>query len=221
MTALHAVTTSQGTSGPGPLPAIIGLAVIVLLVATRTRGTPLRAAKLIILPAVVLVIGALAAAATAASTKPHLHPLDAVIIVVDVALSLTLGIARGVSVRIYRQDGSVWYRYGGATVALWALSIGLRFALGAFGAHHGASPLTTSASVLFMLGLSLLAQNTVMLRRSARQPVPRPGRQASTTQSGETARLRWVAGPVSAESRGGRTQHSARISSAGSAAASP
>jgi hypothetical protein len=45
------------------LPVIIGLAVIVLVVASRTRGTPLRAPKLIIMPTVVLVAGALAAAA--------------------------------------------------------------------------------------------------------------------------------------------------------------
>ncbi|HEX4064291.1 MAG TPA: hypothetical protein VHY58_25045 [Streptosporangiaceae bacterium] len=51
------------------LPVIIGLAVIVLVVASRTRGTPLRAPKLIIMPTVVLVAGALAAAAAALLTQ--------------------------------------------------------------------------------------------------------------------------------------------------------
>jgi hypothetical protein len=170
MLAVHGLAaTGTSSAGPGALPGIIGLVVIVLLVVSRTRGTPLRAAKLLILPVAVMAAGGLAAVATAASIKPHLHAIDFVIIALDLVLSLGLGVARGVSVQLYRRDGAPWYRYGGVTVALWALSILLRLALAVFGAHHGASPLTASSLILFWLGVSLLTQNAVLLARAARQ----------------------------------------------------
>jgi hypothetical protein len=134
----------------------------------------LRAAKLLILPVIVLVAGA----ASALPTLSGLRPVDIMIIVVEVALSLGLGVARGVSVLVYPVDGVVWYRYGTVTVVLWAVSIALRFALGAIGVHLGGSELVTSASVLFMLGISLATQNIVVLSR-ARSTVGRAVRRAS------------------------------------------
>ena len=152
--------------GPGQLPAIIGLVVIVALVITRTHGQPVRAAKLLILPAIVLVAGVASAIPAIAATGSGLRPVDVVIIVADLALSLGLGAARGASIRVYPQDGALWYRYGAVTVVLWAVSIGLRFALGALGTHVGGNALVTSASVLSMLGLSLMAQNILLLHRA-------------------------------------------------------
>ncbi|HEX4225373.1 MAG TPA: hypothetical protein VHZ97_23620 [Pseudonocardiaceae bacterium] len=158
-------------SGPGALPVVVGLAVIVLLVITRTRGQQVRAARLLILPVIVLVAGG----AAMLPSLSHLRPVDVVIIVIDVLLSLGLGFARGVSVLIYPQDGATWYRYGTVTVVLWAVSIALRFVLGFVGVHVGGSQLVTSSSVLFMLGLSLITQNIVALVRS-RQVSGQPAR---------------------------------------------
>lgn len=150
--------------GPTVLPTIIGLAVIVLLVITRTRGQRVSPPRLLILPVVVLVIGV--AAALPAVSGSALRPVDVVIIVVDVALSLVLGFARGRSVLVYSNETAVWYRYGAVTVVLWAVSIALRFTLGDVGAHVGGNPLVTSASVLFMLGVSLITQNVLVLLRA-------------------------------------------------------
>ena len=150
--------------GPNALPTVIGLVVIVLLVITRTRhDRQASVARLLILPVVVLVFGA-ATALPAVAAK--LHPVDVVIIVLDVALSLGLGFARGWSVLVTARDGAVWYRYGTTTVVLWAASIVLRFALSAVGAHVGGNALVTSASVLFMLGISLITQNVLVLTRA-------------------------------------------------------
>ena len=150
--------------GPTVFPTIIGLAVIVLLVITRTRGQRVSPPRLVILPVVVLVIGV--AAALPSVSGSALRPVDVVIIVVDVALSLVLGFARGRSVLVYPNEGAAWYRYGTVTVVLWAVSIALRFTLGDVGAHFGGNRLVTSASVLFMLGVSLITQNVLVLLRA-------------------------------------------------------
>ena len=150
--------------GPNTLPTVIGLIVIVLLVITRTRDRRASLARLLILPVIVLVLGAATALPAVAGAKPH--PVDVVIIVVDVALSLGLGFARGRSVLVTARDGAVWYRYGTTTVVLWAVSIILRFVLAVVGAHIGGNELVTSAIVLFMLGISLITQNVLVLTRA-------------------------------------------------------
>jgi hypothetical protein len=69
-------------------------------------------------------------------------------------------------VLVSARDGAVRYRYGTTTVVLWAVSILLRFALGAVGARFGGNELVTSAGVLFMLGISLITQNVLVLSRA-------------------------------------------------------
>lgn len=151
--------------GPSALPTAIGLAVIVLLVITRTRAQRVSAARLLILPTIVLVVGVATALPSIAGAMPR--PVDMVIIAVDAVLSLGLGFARGRSVLVDARDGAIWYRYGTTTVVLWAVSIVARFALGAVGAHVGGNELVTSASVLFMLGISLITQNVLVLGRAS------------------------------------------------------
>jgi hypothetical protein len=166
--------TAHHAAGAGPAPAIVGLLVIVILVLRRTRGQPLQPARLFLLPAILLGIGVLAA--LPAAGEAHLHAIDGAVIALDLLLSIGLGAVRGTSVLLYDQDGAPWYRYGTATVALWGVSIALRLLIGVLGAHQGASELATSAGVLFMLGLSLMTQNLVIVRRSANRPEHSPGR---------------------------------------------
>jgi hypothetical protein len=172
---VHQYAEATRDDGAGPLPMVIGTAVVVLLVLTGIRGRELRPRKLFLLPGIVVLIGLAAVLPPLAGGRP-LHRIDALLAVADLALSIGLGAVRGRTVRIDLEAGASRYRYGPATVLLWGLSIALRFALGAYGARHGASPLVTDAGVLLMLGLSLLTQNTIVFARAAsRARRGRPG----------------------------------------------
>lgn len=175
MLLVHQFAEATGDDGAGSVPMLIGTAVVVLLVLAGIRGRDLRPRKLFVLPGIVVLIG-LAAVLPPLAGGRTLHPIDAVLALADLALSIGLGAIRGRTVRIHVEDGASRYRYGPATVLLWGLSIALRFALGAYGARHGASPLVTEAAVLLMLGLTLLTQNTVVFARAAaRARRDRPG----------------------------------------------
>jgi hypothetical protein len=174
MRLVHPYLAAAGDDGAGRLPVLMGTAVVVLLVLAGIRGRELRPRKLFIVPGVVVLLG-IAALLPQLSGRITPHGIDAVLAVVDLALSVGLGAVRGRTVRIYLAAGTPWYRYGPVTVLLWGLSISLRFGLGVYGAHHGASPLVTSAGILLMLGLTLLAQNAIVFARAAsRTAHPRP-----------------------------------------------
>lgn len=170
---LAAAAVNNNKTGAGALPVVIGLVVIVVSVLRKTRGRLLQPRRLLMLPLIVLVVGVLAALPAAHDVR--LHDVDDLVVGLDLLLSIGLGIVRGLSVPLYQQDGAIWYRYGTATVLLWGVSIVLRFLVSISGAQHGATELTTSSSLLFMLGLSLLTQNLVISVRTCRPANPSDG----------------------------------------------
>jgi len=160
---LATVTTSQSHTLNGVISAAVDLAIILLLVITRIHGKRLQPAQLLVFPLVIVVIGIGSSAAGLHNST--LHGIDYLIGGIDLADSLLLGTIRGFTVRLYQRDGDPWYRYGPATVALWLLSILIRVGLAILGTAHHASPLTEGNDLLFMLGLTLLCQNVVVIWR--------------------------------------------------------
>ncbi|NUW33931.1 hypothetical protein HTZ77_21205 [Nonomuraea sp. SMC257] len=161
--AAVAGSVAEDADGAGRLPMFVGLFVVVVIVVTRMGGRELRPVKLLVLPVVLLAAGL--APVLPLLPEVELHGIDYQLIAADLVVSVGLGVVRGFTVRIYPKLAATWYRYGPATVALWGLSIGLRFLLGGYGADHAATALSTSASVIFMLGLTLLTQNVVVIAR--------------------------------------------------------
>ncbi|MFI6600172.1 hypothetical protein ACIBHX_28345 [Nonomuraea sp. NPDC050536] len=157
---------ARDDAGAGQLPVIIGVVAVLVLVVTRMSGKQLRPGRLLILPIVLAVVG-LAPVVPQLLAGVELHGIDYQVIAVDLTLSIGLGGVRGFTVQIYAKDATNWYRYGPVTVALWCLSIALRFAVGRYGAGHAATTLATSAGVIFMLGLTLLIQNVIVIARNS------------------------------------------------------
>lgn len=175
---LHLVTatatTSRANTLGGVISAAVTLAIIGLLIATRVRGRRLEPARLLVGPLVLIAVGVGSVIGSVSGAHATtLHGIDYVIGSIDLLDSLIVGTVRGFTVRLYERDGDPCYRYGRATVALWLLSILIRVAVAIVGSAHHASSLTGS-DLLFMLGLALLCQNLVVVRRHA--PSPRPSR---------------------------------------------
>jgi hypothetical protein len=144
-------------------PAIT-LAIVLLLVVSRVRGRPLQPARLLTGDLILLAIGL---GALIPESHTIVHGIDYLIVGADLLDSLVLGTIRGFTVRLYERDGVPWYRYGLPTVVWWVVSILIRVALAVLGSAHHASPLSTGGDLLFMLGLALLCQNLVVIRRQA------------------------------------------------------
>jgi hypothetical protein len=173
---LAIAAASHGGTLNSVIPAAVDLGIILVLLVTRVHGRPLRPARLLAGPLVLMAAGIGACAAELHATT--LHGIDYLIGSIDLLDSLIVGTIRGFTVRIYRRDGAPWYRYGLATVALWLVSILIRIGLAVVGSARHASPLTLGSDLLFMLGLALLLQNAVVAVRHAR-PRAQPGRAAA------------------------------------------
>jgi hypothetical protein len=162
---------SAGTSGAESLASVgFTLVILLLIVARRARGQELLPRKLIFFPFLPLLLGAAAVVpqlASPGSAPVHFREIDYLVLFTDLGLSAGIGSIRGFTVLIYPRNGTTWYRYGPLTALLWFLSFALRVLLGIIGAHYGALPLVTSNIVLFMLGLTLLVQNIIVIARRA------------------------------------------------------
>src|SRR5438034_442864 len=98
------------------LQILIGVAVVVYLFGRRLAGEPLKARRLLILPAVVTIWGA-------SQLTGGLHAADVATIAVAVVVSLVLGAVRGATIRVFVRDGHLWQRYTFVTIGVWLLSI--------------------------------------------------------------------------------------------------
>jgi hypothetical protein len=171
MTTHLATAASQGDTLGSIISPAVTLAIILLLIVTRVRGRRLEPARLLTADLILIAVGIGGAVPVLHSTT--LHGIDWLIGSADLLDSLIIGTIRGFTVRLYQRDGAPWYRYGPATVALWLLSILIRIALAAIASARHASPLIAGGDLLFMLGLALLCQNLMVIRRH-RHPQARP-----------------------------------------------
>jgi len=152
-----------------PPQVLVGLMTLAVVVLVRLRPRPARTRRLLTGPVVVMLVGAFLLVPWLALPAPGGAVATIGVAVVDLALTVGLGVARAATVQISPgPEGVVRYRYTGATVALWAVSVALRFGLADAGARLGASPAVTEGGVLLTLGLALLTQNLVVARNADR-----------------------------------------------------
>ena len=81
-------------------------------------------------------------------------------------ISGALGAMRGFTVRIYSRGGELMQRYSVATAALWIATIGVRAGRDLAAPSLGVAKAVASASLLMMLGISLLGELLAVTART-------------------------------------------------------
>ncbi len=160
---------------------LIIAAVVVFVVVRRFIGQPLKPAALI-LPVLVTVDGVVQL------RGHHLSGVDVALIGIELVVALAVGVVRGTTVQLFTRDGHLWWRYRLMTLVVWIAGALLRFGLAAGGQLAGAD-VGSGATLMLMLGVSLVAETAVVGARAARTGVPRVpgGRDAATgARSGGT-----------------------------------
>ncbi|GAB3463390.1 hypothetical protein AB1207_11225 [Kineococcus endophyticus] len=140
---------------------LAALVVVALLVVRRARPRPV-AEESFRTPLVLTVVGVFLL---------HDVVLDApaaAFLVLTGCLALGLGAARGALVRVGRAGGQLVTSWGPACFGLMALLVVLRLGLDAGAVSLGVASHTVGQSVLFVLGLSLLAESAVVAARTGR-----------------------------------------------------
>jgi hypothetical protein len=151
---------------------LIALVVIVLLMVRRFMGEPLEARRLIAPPLILVVLGGFTLSKIDFAGTVH-HPfLDGAVLGAGALVAVLGGILRGLTVRVFVQNGHVWYRYTLATVAVWIGLIVLRLGQSFAGHALGADTSILSAGLLLVLGLSFLGEAGIVARRAIATGAP-------------------------------------------------
>jgi hypothetical protein len=106
------------------------------------------------------------------SGAPHLTPNHVAFLVASAVISVVLGAARGATIELYPQQGELWQRYRGNTVALWIGLIASKLVLALIASAAGASAGGGTDSLLLSLGVSLLAEAAIVAPRALSTGLP-------------------------------------------------
>lgn len=166
-----AATAAPTHSGdvPSPVTILLVVAAIAYVLWSRMQGRPLKARRLLVLPAVLTVLGIFALTGSSAS---HLSSKDIAFLAASITLSVVLGAARGATIELYPQQGALWQRYRPGTVALWITLITVKLILAAVASSAHAQAGGGTNSLLLSLGLSLFAEAAVVGPRALSTGVP-------------------------------------------------
>jgi hypothetical protein len=104
---------------------------------------------------------------------PGVTPWGLALAVVDLVLTIGLGVAGNGAVMSTERDDHRYQRVG-LTLGLWILTTGVRIGVALLAARTGAGPLVES-TLLLSFGIGLFAQSVVLRRRARRRP-PAPAR---------------------------------------------
>jgi len=159
MTHTLVLAATHGSSIPSPVTIVLAIAAVVWVLWSRTKGQPLKAKRLLVLPVVLTVIGV---TDLSGSSAPHLTPTDIAFLAASVVVSAVLGAARGATIELYPNQGELWQRYCRSTVGLWVALIVTKVFLLAAASAAGASAGGGTNSLLVSLGASLLAEAAVV-----------------------------------------------------------
>jgi membrane protein CcdC involved in cytochrome C biogenesis len=139
-----------------PIEIVLIIAVIGYVLLRRMAGQPAQGKKLLILPAVIMVIGI-------TSLGHTWSPLSVGFLVATTAMSFVLGIFRGVSIKLFEKDGIVWMKYTKTTVALWIGNIAIKVvAAVALAAIDPTAAHQESTGLLISLGMGILMEGIVV-----------------------------------------------------------
>jgi len=147
----------------GPIEIVLILAAVCYVMVRRMIGEPAQGKRMLILPAVLVVIGL-------SDVSGQLKtPLAILFLLATAAISVVIGALRGASVRISQRDGLAFIQYTWVTVALWAANLvikfGANFVLGAVDPKDAAA---VSNSLFLTLGAGMLVEGLVVLSRALR-----------------------------------------------------
>jgi hypothetical protein len=147
----------------GPIEIILILAAVCYVMVRRMIGEPAEAKRMLILPAVLLVIGLTNVSHDATSVVPILF------LVGSGAISVVIGALRGLSVRLSDRGGLAFVQYTWVTVTLWVANLVIKFGgnilLRVVDPHAAAA---VGNSLLLTLGAGLLVEGLVVLVRVLR-----------------------------------------------------
>jgi hypothetical protein len=144
-------------------------AAVVWILARQVRLAPVKPRLLVLAP---LVLGYAGLESLPASTWRD--ATDPALLALGVAVSVGLGVWRGRTIAVWRDEAGVWWRRGSTlTLALWGALFAARGALYVLAVATGHPEASGAGALLLGLAISFAAQNAVIgLRMTGPAPAP-------------------------------------------------
>ena len=144
------------------LTVVPWIAVAILVIYRQFTAQPLRGRPLIVLPAILAVMGI-----SNLAQQPTTAPATIAVLVVNVAIALTLGLWRGISIRVWRDTADTVLRQATLlTLALWLVALALRAITAIIGHASGSAGSLSIGELPLFLGITFAAQNLVVWTRA-------------------------------------------------------
>jgi hypothetical protein len=147
--------------------AVVSVLILGWVLYRQLQARPLVADRVLVLPAVMIVIGAI----ELGNLKGGISSSDAGWLGIDLLASVVLGVARAQSVRVYAHDGVVWRQGSVVTAGLWLVSVLVRIVVALIARHHGAGK-AVDEGLLLSFGVTLAVQYVLLMWRARDLGVP-------------------------------------------------
>ena len=146
--------------------AVIGI--VGYVIGRQLQGEPQRGKRLILLPAILAVIGAVELG------KDGRHPqtLDIVFIAVSAVVAAGIGVGQGSMMRLEHRGSGLWGQMPVRSLWLWAALVLSRVVIGVIAGASGAHVAASTAPILLVLGINRLAQAAAIAPRALRAGIP-------------------------------------------------
>src|ERR1700719_4508377 len=111
-------------------------------------GEPLRGKRVVLLPVILAVAGAVALPTDAG----HVEPADVVFLVISGLIAVTIGLLQGRMMRLEARNGALWGQMPVRALWLWALLVGSR--------------------LIMLLGINRIGQAVIVMRHALATGIP-------------------------------------------------
>ncbi|GAB3904489.1 hypothetical protein GCM10029964_098310 [Kibdelosporangium lantanae] len=148
------------------LKIVAVVAIVAYIIGRQFVGEPLRAKRVVVLPAILTVVGFVSLG------SPRLSPADLACLVISGVVSAAIGLGQGRLMRLYPRDGHLWGRMPLVALWLWAALIVARFGMALLASGLDARVAASTAPLALLLGVNRLAQAAVLVPRAMATGVP-------------------------------------------------
>jgi hypothetical protein len=171
----------KGEGDMSILEILAAVAIVAYVIGRQLLGEQLRGKRLILLPLVVVVIGA----TQLVGHGHHLGTSDIALIILGAVVAAGIGAAQGSMMRLEARDGTLWGQMPGRSLWLWLALVLSRVALIAVASGLGAHVAASAAPIILTLGINRLAQAAVIAPRALAAGIPfAPEKNGSTFLAG-------------------------------------
>ncbi|MGH3731922.1 MAG: hypothetical protein ACRDVC_00855 [Acidimicrobiales bacterium] len=146
---------------------LIIVGAVIAVIVTQLKGTTIGARRLLVLPAVLIVLGV-----TNLHGTRGLHETAVAYVAASAAIGAVIGIVQGVALRLEQRKGALWGQMPLWGLWLWGALIVSRLAVHVVADARGATAAASFGAIILTLGINRAAQAGTIAIRAISKGIP-------------------------------------------------